>query len=151
LKLHKSLKISATLQKVCTKLSISAIAPDFMPTNQLFSSIGILPKLAMPMEGGRSAPNTKTGQNRRRSFVSWCPNRSKIVKIVLQLRKSGYSRFCELYRCWAGALEPVLRQGHVPGEKMFVDWAGQKVEIHNAQDGSVAAAHLFVAVLGGRQ
>ena len=60
----------------------------------------------------------------------------------------GYSRFCELYRCWAGALEPVLRQVHVPGEKMFVDWAGQKVEIHNAQDGSVAAAHLFVAVLG---
>ena len=60
----------------------------------------------------------------------------------------GYSRFCELYRCWAGALEPVLRLVHVPGEKMFVDWAGQKVEIHNAQDGSVAEAHLFVAVLG---
>src|SRR5580658_10173752 len=61
LKLHKSLKISATLQKVCTKLSISAIAPEIMPTNQLLSSIGILPKSAMPVEGGRSAPNTKNG------------------------------------------------------------------------------------------
>src|SRR5208283_966275 len=56
----------------------------------------------------------------------------------------GYSRFCELYRAWAGTLDPVLRQIHLPGEKMFVDWAGQKVEIHNAQDGSVSAAHLFV-------
>ena len=60
----------------------------------------------------------------------------------------GYSRFCELYRAWAGTLDPVLRQTHLPGEKMFVDWAGQKVEIHSAQDGSVSAAHLFVAVLG---
>ncbi len=60
----------------------------------------------------------------------------------------GYSRFCELYRAWAGTLDPVLRQIHLPGEKMFVDWAGQTVEIHNAQDGSVSAGHLFVAVLG---
>ena len=60
----------------------------------------------------------------------------------------GYSRFCELYQRWANTLEPVLRQVHEPGEKMFVDWAGQTVPLHNAQDGSLAAAHLFVAVLG---
>jgi transposase len=42
----------------------------------------------------------------------------------------------------------VLRQVHVPGEKMFVDWAGQTVPIHNATDGSTSQAHLFVAVLG---
>jgi len=60
----------------------------------------------------------------------------------------GYSRFCELYQRWADTLEPVLRQVHVPGEKMFVDWAGQTVTIHNAQDGSLSQAHLFVAVLG---
>jgi transposase len=60
----------------------------------------------------------------------------------------GYSRFCELYQRWAGTLDPVLRQVHLPGEKMFVDWAGQTVPIHNASDGTTAAAHLFVAVLG---
>ena len=60
----------------------------------------------------------------------------------------GYSRFCQLYQRWAATLDPVLRQVHVPGEKMFVDWAGQTVPIHNAQDGTTTAAHLFVAVLG---
>ncbi len=60
----------------------------------------------------------------------------------------GYSRFCELYQRWADTLEPVLRQIHQPGQKMFVDWAGQTVPIHNAQDGSLSQAHLFVAVLG---
>jgi len=60
----------------------------------------------------------------------------------------GYSRFCELYQRWAGTLDPVLRQVHLPGEKLFVDWAGQTVPIHNDRDGSVSKAHLFVAVLG---
>ena len=60
----------------------------------------------------------------------------------------GYSRFCELYQRWAGTLDPVLRQVHLPGEKMFVDWAGQTVPIHNSQDGTISQAHLFVAVLG---
>jgi transposase len=59
----------------------------------------------------------------------------------------SYSRFCELYQAWADTLDPVLRQVHVPGEKLFVDWAGQTVPIYHS-DGSVSAAQLFVAVLG---
>lgn len=59
----------------------------------------------------------------------------------------SYSRFCELYQAWAGTLDPVLRQVHLPGEKMFVDWAGQTVPIYH-QDGSVSAGQIFVAVLG---
>ena len=60
----------------------------------------------------------------------------------------GYSRFCELYQIWAGALDPVLRQVHRPGEKMFADWAGQTVPVHDPENGGLAQAHLFVAVLG---
>lgn len=60
----------------------------------------------------------------------------------------GYSRFCELYDRWASTLDPVLRQVHPPGEKMFVDWAGQTVPIYNSADGTVAPAFIFVAVLG---
>lgn len=60
----------------------------------------------------------------------------------------GYSRFCDLYQRWAGTLDPVLRQVHLPGEKMFVDWAGQTIPIHKGEDGTVWQAHLFVAVLG---
>jgi transposase len=59
----------------------------------------------------------------------------------------GYSRFCELYSAWVGTLCPVLRQVHLPGEKMFVDWAGQTVPIYHP-DGTESAAQIFVAVLG---
>lgn len=59
----------------------------------------------------------------------------------------GRSRFCQLYRGWAKGLEPVLRQVHEPGQKLFVDWAGLKVPVNHA-DGSVSQASIFVAVLG---
>jgi transposase len=59
-----------------------------------------------------------------------------------------YSRFCELYRRWSRNQDVVLRQDHKAGEKMFVDWAGPTVAIHDHKTGDVAPASLFVAVLG---
>jgi transposase len=62
----------------------------------------------------------------------------------------GYSlsRFCELYQAWRGHLAPVMRQTHCAGEKMFVDFAGQTVEVIEPTSGEVRAAQVFVAVLG---
>jgi transposase len=59
-----------------------------------------------------------------------------------------YSRFCELYRRWEATLDPVLRQVHAPGEKLFVDWAGHTVPIHARGDAAALEAQIFVAVLG---
>jgi len=36
----------------------------------------------------------------------------------------------------------------VPGEKTFVDWAGDTVPIHDRESGETAVASIFVAVLG---
>jgi len=35
------------------------------------------------------------------------------------------SWFCEQHREWAGRLKPTLRQVHVAGEKLFVDYGGR--------------------------
>ena len=60
----------------------------------------------------------------------------------------GYSRFCDLYRRWLKKLDVVLRQEHRAGEKMFVDYAGATIPIHNPESGEVHPAAVFVAVLG---
>ena len=60
----------------------------------------------------------------------------------------GYSRFCDLYRRWLKKLDLVLRQEHRAGEKMFVDYAGATIPIHDPQSGAVHPAAVFVAVLG---
>ncbi len=41
-----------------------------------------------------------------------------------------------------------MRQTHVAGDKLFVDWAGDTVPIIDAMTGDVHEAHLFVAALG---
>ena len=60
----------------------------------------------------------------------------------------SYSRFCSLYACWKRRQNVVMRQEHRPGEKLFVDWAGDKVPIYDRQAGTRQEASLFVAVLG---
>jgi transposase len=42
-----------------------------------------------------------------------------------------YSRFCDLYGAWLQRQEVVLRQEHRAGERLFVDYAGATVPIHN--------------------
>ena len=59
-----------------------------------------------------------------------------------------YSRFCDLYRRWEGRLSPVMRQHHVAGERVFVDYAGHTVAVVDAETGEVRQAQVFVGVLG---
>jgi transposase len=60
----------------------------------------------------------------------------------------GYSRYCELYQAWKGRLSPTMRQTHVAGERLFVDYAGTTIDIFDAATGEVRTAQLFVAALG---
>ncbi len=60
----------------------------------------------------------------------------------------GYSRFCDLYAAWRGRLSPTMRQTHPPGERLFVDYAGQTVPVIDAPTGAARPAQIFVAALG---
>jgi transposase len=60
-----------------------------------------------------------------------------------------YSRFCELYRSWEAKLSVTMRQIHVGGDKLFVDYAGDTVPvIVDRLTGEVRQAQIFVAVMG---
>ena len=60
----------------------------------------------------------------------------------------GYSRWCDLYRSWEGRLSPTMRQAHPAGERLFVDYAGQTVEVVDGRTGEVRQAQVFVAAMG---
>ena len=60
----------------------------------------------------------------------------------------GYSRFCQLYRAWAGKLPVTMRQHHPAGEKLFVDYAGQTVPVIDPATGTTRETQIFVAVMG---
>ena len=61
----------------------------------------------------------------------------------------GYSRFCELYRGFEEKLAPTMRQTHVAGDKLFVDFAGGTVPVMvDKLKGEIRNAQIFVACLG---
>jgi transposase len=59
-----------------------------------------------------------------------------------------YTQFCDYYRHWLGRRRLSMRQLHRSGEKMFVDYAGQRPQIVDRLTGEVTPVELFVAVLG---
>lgn len=60
----------------------------------------------------------------------------------------AYSRFCQLFRAFERRLSPTMRQQHVAGQKLFVDYSGKRVPIVDPLTGEVRMAEIFVAVLG---
>ena len=60
----------------------------------------------------------------------------------------GYSRFCDLYGAWRRSVSATMRQTHVAGEKLFVDFAGDTVAVIDPLNGDTRPAHIFVAALG---
>ncbi|MCC7380975.1 MAG: IS21 family transposase [Deltaproteobacteria bacterium] len=68
----------------------------------------------------------------------------------LEQHPSGYryTQFCEHYRAWLKKQRLTMRQVHVAGEKLFVDYSGKKPHLVDPQTGEVREVELFVGVLG---
>ncbi|MER9355142.1 IS21 family transposase [Mesorhizobium sp. M0514] len=62
----------------------------------------------------------------------------------------GYacSRFCDLFRGFERRLTPTMRQVHVAGDKVFVDYSGKKLPFVDRKNGEIREAEIFLGVLG---
>lgn len=100
----------------------------------------------------------KSVNKRQMPSMEYIHNELKKKSVTLQLlwyeykqnNPDGYqfSYFCELYQKWAKKLDISLRQRHRAGEKLFIDYAGQTVPIHDPETGKVTQAQIFIAILG---
>jgi transposase len=59
-----------------------------------------------------------------------------------------YTSYCIKYREFAKTQARSMRQIHIAGEKLFVDYAGGSVPIIDAATGEISQAQIFVATLG---
>ena len=60
----------------------------------------------------------------------------------------AYSWFCERHSDWRKRISATMRQTHLAGEKLFVDWAGDTMPVFDPTTGEEHRAHIFVAALG---
>ena len=62
-----------------------------------------------------------------------------------------YTQFCFYYNQWKVRVNPVMHIDHKAGDKMYIDFAGKKLEIIDPQSGEIRAMEVFVAILGASQ
>lgn len=60
----------------------------------------------------------------------------------------SYNHFCLLYRKWKKTQPRSMGQLHKAGDKVFVDYVGDTIEIIDAHTGEIRKAQIFVGVLG---
>ena len=60
----------------------------------------------------------------------------------------AYTQFSQKYRAYRKTLDVVMRHPHVPGQNLYVDFAGRTVEIKDPNGGPSIHAQLFVAAMG---
>jgi transposase len=60
----------------------------------------------------------------------------------------GYSQFCEHYGSWLCEQDLVMRIEYAAGERMFVDFTGDRMPVIDPATGEVTMAEIFVSVLG---
>jgi len=60
----------------------------------------------------------------------------------------AYSWFCERYSDWRKRISPTMRQTHLAGDKLFVDWAGDTMPVFDPTTGEEYCTHIFIAALG---
>lgn len=65
----------------------------------------------------------------------------------------GFSRttFYHHYNLWKRRAKPSMHMEHKAGDKIFVDFTGEKLHIVDEQTGEVKAVEVFVAILGASQ
>lgn len=60
----------------------------------------------------------------------------------------SYSQFCYHFQQWHGNQELYMRIEHTAGDKLYVDYAGKKMDVVDPGTGEVRRAEIFIATLG---
>jgi transposase len=79
--------------------------------------------------------------------------REKLWKEYLGKHPDGYryTRFCLYYIQWQNKVVPLMHMIHKAGDKLFIDFAGEKLQIVDTQTGEIQEVEVFIAILGSSQ
>lgn len=85
---------------------------------------------------------SKVGITKRLLWEDYCLNHNG---------KLSYSRFCRVFLQWERTSKLSLRMEHKAGDKLFIDFAGNKLYLSDSHNDTKIAVEVFVAVLGYSQ
>ena len=101
---------------------------------------------------------------RYQSLEAFFPTMEKALKIrgntkeklweqYFEQHPAGYrfSQFKHYYLLWKKVRNPVMHIEHKAGEKMYVDYAGEKLKVLDPETLDITEVEVFVAILGASQ
>jgi len=59
----------------------------------------------------------------------------------------GYSQFCQLFSDWLDSKKVSGKLNHIAGDKLYIDYAGKKLQIVDKHTGEVRDVEVFVGIL----
>jgi transposase len=62
-----------------------------------------------------------------------------------------YTQFRKYYRFFSNRVKPVMHMEHKAGDKMYIDFAGDKLSIVDSESGEIKEVEVFAAILGCSQ
>lgn len=162
LKLNLSLRQSATLSKISLGTAsnyvnrfkeINIDIDKFISLNEIEQEKLFYPKnvCAVKSNNCKVMPDYIYVQNELK--------RKKHTKVTLSLLYEEYkeanpnnyygsTQFRDYYSKFLNKINPSMKQVHLSGEKLFVDYSGVTIPIVNQRTGEITKAQIFVAVLG---
>lgn len=109
-------------------------------------------------------PEEKTIDLKQQTLLNLFPPMEKALKRKGMTRKilwenyikihpDGYTygRFIQLFAKWRSRPTPIMHKEHKAGDKLYIDFAGQKLSIIDAETGVSKSVEVFVAILGASQ
>ena len=137
---------------------------QFLSSKKTFEELSSLNDLELEsLFLGQNKPELSPKLTSLHSFFPFMEKQLKKVGMTRELLwldyKSKYpegyqlSYFCELYYRWSQRtnIKPTMHIDHKAGDKMYIDYAGQKLSIIDKESGEIIEVEFFVAILGASQ
>ena len=162
LKLNLSLRQSATLSKISLGTASNYVnrfkelnidIDEFISLNEIEQEKLFYPKnvCAVKSNNSKAMPDY--------IYIHHELKRKKQTKVTLSLLYEEYkeanpnncygsTQFRDYYSKFLNKINPSMKQVHLSGEKLFVDYSGLTIPIVNQRTGEITKAQIFVAVLG---
>jgi len=135
----------------------------FRESHLTYDELNMIPEQDLILLFGKP-PVIQEPSNREKDLLSFYPymdkalrrtgmTREKLWKEYLEKHPDGYkyTRFCIGYKQWANRVSPTMHMVHKAGDKMFIDYAGEKLNIVDLLTGEIIEVEVFVAILGCSQ
>lgn len=155
-------KSSISEKTATARNTVKKYIRDFISSGLSFEEISALND--SELESLFTKESLKKADPRYKTMLAFFPKMEKELKkkgmtrekqwaIYHEASPEGYGRsqFHEYYNRWLNKPKSIMRIDHKAGDKMYVDYAGNKLEYIDHTTGEVCLVEVFVSILGASQ